>query len=551
MIKIDITSKILGRHKKYLEQSYEIKEFDTFRNSKPFNKAYVEKLFSLDTNNLLENYFKKVENINKTNSNKYLIKCANKLNHKHIKFTNYILKNIRDLKNCNLLKCSSDEKICLSKGSCLNLFLATPKELDYIESTIINKEYKVIKLIFELEDNRKISNDDKYSKKVFDLLKYDLFSKSKLTDFYKYEMNIIEKMRKKSYLTTFIKNIKLQQSNMVIYKTGNSYNSKFYEKILSKLVIEINNIKDTIIKIYVYPEINNILENCITEISDKIKESFKNLDEFINDVNGILVDLYNKMEKIIESSNINVMIINYHKYKQKYKDSWSAYDLVLDLGLKTCPYCNRQYVAPMYSEKGKMRADLDHFFPKFKYPYFSMSIFNLVPACKFCNSSLKGKIDFNYNKNINPYEYGFENLLKFSYKPMDYDSYTGKKGIEIFLDEIPFADIQLIKKAKNNASTFGIDSLYNYHRDEVYELIKKRIIYNESYIKMLKKQYRELFGVNSSEMEIIQFVIGNYLEEKNLSKKVLAKLTRDIVEELGFIDTKISKSDIEKLKKLL
>ncbi|MEM5682767.1 hypothetical protein AAHB64_01575 [Bacillus toyonensis] len=107
----------------------------------------------------------------------------------------------------------------------------------------------------------------------------------------------------------------------------------------------------------------------------------------------------------------------------------------MDLGIKSCPYCNRQYITPMYSENGKVRADLDHFYNKAKYPYFSISIFNLVPSCKFCNSSLKGTEDFEYNTNLSPYEDGFGDRLKFSFEVKSYEDFLGDSKIRIYLQE--------------------------------------------------------------------------------------------------------------------
>lgn len=40
-----------------------------------------------------------------------------------------------------------------------------------------------------------------------------------------------------------------------------------------------------------------------------------------------------------------------------------------------------------------MRPPLDHFYPHKKYPYLSISISNLIPACHQCNSSVKGSQD--------------------------------------------------------------------------------------------------------------------------------------------------------------
>lgn len=40
-----------------------------------------------------------------------------------------------------------------------------------------------------------------------------------------------------------------------------------------------------------------------------------------------------------------------------------------------------------------------------------MTIYNLVPSCHLCSSSLKGDIDF-LEEHINPFETGFDNKFK-------------------------------------------------------------------------------------------------------------------------------------------
>ena len=61
----------------------------------------------------------------------------------------------------------------------------------------------------------------------------------------------------------------------------------------------------------------------------------------------------------------------------------TAYWLQRRIGLRTCPYCNVNYTR--VSARGRFRADLEHFFPKSKYPYLSVTLYNLFPSCHTCN----------------------------------------------------------------------------------------------------------------------------------------------------------------------
>jgi len=61
----------------------------------------------------------------------------------------------------------------------------------------------------------------------------------------------------------------------------------------------------------------------------------------------------------------------------------TAYWLQKRLNIRICPYCNANYTR--VSVDGRFRADLEHFFPQSLYPYLSVSLFNLLPACQTCN----------------------------------------------------------------------------------------------------------------------------------------------------------------------
>ena len=73
-------------------------------------------------------------------------------------------------------------------------------------------------------------------------------------------------------------------------------------------------------------------------------------------------------------------------------------------GIKTCVYCNLQstlIVEPNYYDKKrkkvknlKAKLQLDHYYPKSKYPFLSTSTFNLYPTCANCNLAKGQKIFF-------------------------------------------------------------------------------------------------------------------------------------------------------------
>lgn len=94
-------------------------------------------------------------------------------------------------------------------------------------------------------------------------------------------------------------------------------------------------------------------------------------------------------------------IFDYHNFIVK-SIGYDAYDLCSHSKSRTCPYCNQAYAFTVQFFKKGYRPTLDHYFPKDKYPHLSLSLYNLVPACANCNSSLKGEINFVKEPHLHP-----------------------------------------------------------------------------------------------------------------------------------------------------
>ncbi|MGK0468753.1 MAG: hypothetical protein ACJAX4_004093 [Clostridium sp.] len=220
------------------------------------------------------------------------------------------------------------------------------------------------------------------------------------------------------------------------------------------------------------------------------------------------------------------------------------------MGVNVCPYCNREFISSyVHNNRIKTTADLDHFYSQDKYPFLGLSLYNFIPSCQICNSRFKIADDFYYKKHIYPYTENFGRNAQFKtdfYTDEDIDrkenmeklKYNDRYDIGYLLGNSDNFKIEIKpgnpesemgKKIINSIDTFHIEKLYNFHKDYVRELIKKAIIYNESRIEELYTQYPELF---SSREEVLQMVVSNYISDEDLGKRPLAKLTKDICEEL-------------------
>lgn len=202
------------------------------------------------------------------------------------------------------------------------------------------------------------------------------------------------------------------------------------------------------------------------------------------------------------------------------KKNYSAYGLIDRLGITVCPYCNRNYIYNI-TEKGLRTSQLDHLYNKDKYPFLAMSFYNLIPSCAICNK-LKGDQD----NVLSPYDnsYSLQDMHHFEVEA---------KGPE-FIHKINDLTVKLkVDNAafETNATRFELKNLYEGHADVAQEILKKKFIYTDEYIDQLFTQYEgTLFSTRD---ELVGLILGNYINDEDLHKRPLAKLTQDIWREVN------------------
>lgn len=295
-------------------------------------------------------------------------------------------------------------------------------------------------------------------------------------------------------------------------------------------------------------KINLILENriCLNKGYSKIQrrdylERFAIEHKISNYVDNIKVyDSVTSFDSFIENLKLNgkewkervKKIFDYDDFSQDYS-GWGAYELVSELNVSVCPYCNRQFINTFEKENKRARATLDHFYSKSLYPYLALSIYNLIPSCYFCNSSLKGNEDFYVNEAIYPYEEQFSDNASFMTDSDDYLYLLGlSNDFDIKIEPKAGIDQDTKKKIERSIEVFALNDMYKFHKDYVSDLLRSAFINDESRINELYTLYRDIF---KSKEEVMQAVFLNYFKEEDLGKRVLAKLTRDICKQLGVI----------------
>lgn len=194
------------------------------------------------------------------------------------------------------------------------------------------------------------------------------------------------------------------------------------------------------------------------------------------------------------------------------------------LEIDTCPYCNRNYIYSL-SKSSKIKPELDHFYPKSKYPFLGLSFYNLIPSCQTCNGyGAKHEFDPFIEGLKSPYLINDNDFL-FTYllKRLDYLSpLEGNSSVSI----------KLKKKVAGNNRILKLTKLYNKHGDHILELIiKAKLNYSDDYREYLSSYN----GLTFTDTEIDRLLIGNYTSLSELHKRPFSKLYRDIALELGLI----------------
>lgn len=149
-------------------------------------------------------------------------------------------------------------------------------------------------------------------------------------------------------------------------------------------------------------------------------------------------------------------LIKVFDYSKLPKDL--SYKVIEETGIKVCPYCNENNIYNVCGGQKSYRSELDHFFPKSKFPFLALSLYNLIPSCNICNGPLKGNYDTFYNKAAYPYQIGVNDKPLFKVDIGDVGAY-GEKVTE---DDILIKVLKLNNGIDINVALFDIQERYNH-----------------------------------------------------------------------------------------
>lgn len=312
----------------------------------------------------------------------------------------------------------------------------------------------------------------------------------------------------------------------------NEINRKIIENYHS--LYKENNNRKSIIFPYFLTENNEIIKSSSFDKNAEIKRINKELEclGITKSLEEILLFTPSQIENLAwevgeKNKKLSILISLYKEFSLTANEyfgmlgvKYNAYQLVEDLNINVCPYCNRNFIKNL-DEGGKRICEIDHFYPKEKYPFLAVSFYNLIPSCKTCNKTFK----LEKLVSVNPYSKIKE--FSFGLKIKNSKFYYNKDGFCIDYEKAR----EVLGK---NFTVFYIDELYDQHKDQILELIQKQITYPDSYIDELFQKYEGTFFRNRE--DVIRHLSNGIMEEENFHLRPLSKLTHDIAKELGLLD---------------
>lgn len=212
----------------------------------------------------------------------------------------------------------------------------------------------------------------------------------------------------------------------------------------------------------------------------------------------------------------------------------------LNKHLKFCPYCNAETIYAFTIKDGKARvlkSAFDHYFPRARYPFLGLSLYNLIPACTRCNSSLKRDHHEDLVSMAHPYGSGqsdsatdedMHGKMKFNliFNDAKCLSYCGSENIDsiILSERIRGTFDRGLKWEK----LFHISECYTkIYRTDAAVAYRRASAYPKSYF---CSKVEELRSAGLPVMGLEEFLYGASLDDEEINSHRFGKLVCDIVE---------------------
>lgn len=319
-----------------------------------------------------------------------------------------------------------------------------------------------------------------------------LFSKNHIT-----EKDVKNNVRSYSSALKILMNIK------DLYSSNHSGGKG---KMTSDLIYSLNKLKVNPVKKSKCRKTKNIklILNKVTKL-----RGFLNKESLFSALPKELIGLNDKLKNELEPVT--------SRFYNHFFDYTNYYDAINNglgkaLDLKTCPYCNRNYITYIPdTNKRVIGPSYDHFYSKSKFKYITVSFYNLIPSCYVCNSNLKGAIEFGLDYHIHPHLGGFGDDITFDFNLVTEDYLKDKKiifepflkkGNSISLNKKNRTFGDKTEKDSGSINVFKLREVYKSHNDSVEEIYKRFDKNSPHYLGSISQMIKML---NSSEDEFYRY----------------------------------------------
>lgn len=211
------------------------------------------------------------------------------------------------------------------------------------------------------------------------------------------------------------------------------------------------------------------LQNCVRDLETNSSGMWGDWKNLQNKINKKEKDEKSKQEIDSLKKEVKIFISIHNYYDSRIKKNQNNVKLNLEIlgKVHVCPYCNRDYINERNCKFPG--GHLDHFFPRSKYPFFAICLYNLIPCCAICNT--KKRTD---DLQVSPFrETDLSSDFKFEFE-------LNEKSWE---PNLVFSN----QEVENDIEILGLREAYKIHKDELTHIAKKREEYSKLYEKHLSK----------------------------------------------------------------
>ena len=216
---------------------------------------------------------------------------------------------------------------------------------------------------------------------------------------------------------------------------------------------------------------------------------------------------------------------------------WCCAEFIRGLGVKYCVYCNADSVYSFNIKGGRAlpyASALDHFLPRHLHPYFALNLYNLVPCCTRCNTSLKGKKETDFQSYASPYSDDLYGSFKVrAYHNMkEVGRVVGGDTSRLQVKYIPLECDTTRRVARLMLELFKWEDVYNgIFSEEVKDIFRKTRLLTPAYKMWMKAM--NVIGVNSDRL-----LYGCSMRRSEVCRYRFAKVIQDFAERYGGVTLK-------------